>query len=62
MKTSKKMWLLVGILMCGLAVMLVTAATVKQQKKMRVLKTQRELNPNKQDDVHPPKLKTLREV
>ncbi|MFN2456422.1 MAG: hypothetical protein ABR577_19680, partial [Pyrinomonadaceae bacterium] len=26
------------------------------------LKTQRELNPNKQDDVHPPKLKTLREV
>ncbi len=56
------MWLLAGTLICGLAVMLVTAATIRQQKKMSVIKTERELHPNKQDDVHPPKLKTLREI
>ena len=68
MKISRKLWLLLGLLSCSFAVMLVTGATrrpqsnSKQQKRTRVLKAERELNPNGQDNASAPKRKTLREI
>src|SRR5947209_13191559 len=64
MKTHKKMWLLFLILGCSAAVLFTVASASQQQvKKIRALKTARELNRGNQDEgTSAPKRKTLREV
>jgi hypothetical protein len=69
MKSHKKLWLLIGILGCGLVGMLITQATSgqsrsgdKQPKQLRVLKTEREVNRKNQEAADTPKQKTLRDV
>lgn len=68
MKISRNLWLLLGLLSCSFAVMIVMGATTRtssnnqQPKKVRVLKAERELNPNSQDNAGAPKRKTLREI
>lgn len=69
MNTHKKTWLVVGILSFGITAMLILSATNirsqsnnPQQKRVRVLKAERELTQTDSRNNQAPKRKTLREV